>query len=69
MFAQRRCFPTKVVPIWNRPFTEAAHARVVGSYFHFSTDEWADVGVADVSPPGWAGLRDPMVVVMGRKTR
>jgi len=64
-----RCFPTKVVPVWNRPFTEASHARIVGAYFHFSADDWADVGVADVSPPGWTGQRDPMVVVMARKKK
>ena len=62
-----RCFPTKVVPIWTRPFTEAAHARVVANYFHFAPDSKWEVGVADVSPDGWVGQRDPMIVVMGRK--
>ena len=61
-----RCFPTKVVPAWTRPFTEEAHARLVGSYFRFAEGEW-DVGVADVSPDGWTGQRDPAVVVVGRK--
>ena len=61
-----RCFPTKVVPAWNRPFTEEAHARLVGAYFRFSEGEW-DVGVADVSPDGWTGQRDPAVVLVGRK--
>ena len=61
-----RCFPTKVVPIWTKPFTEAHHAQVVGAYFHFSETDW-EVGVADVSPDGWVGQRDPMVVVVGRK--
>ena len=64
-----RCFPTKVVPVWNRPFTEAHHARIVGSYFKFSSEAWAELGVADVSPDGWVGQRDPMVVVMARKAR
>ena len=64
-----RCFPTKVVPIWNRPFTEAHHVQIVGNYFKFSSDAWAELGVADVSPDGWVGQRDPMVVVMARKAR
>jgi len=61
-----RCFPTKVVPIWTAPFTEASHAKIVGAYFRYSAD-WAEVGVADVSPDGWVGQRDPMVVVVARK--
>ena len=56
----------KVVPIWTRPFTEAHHAQIVGSYFRYSAD-WSEIGVADVSPDGWVGQRDPMVVVIGRK--
>eukprot|EP00962_Isochrysis_galbana_P002574 scaffold698_cov127-Isochrysis_galbana.AAC.2 len=62
-----RCFPTKVVPAWLRPFSEPSHARIVGSYFKYSTGDWADVGVADVSPAGFVGERDPMIVVVGRK--
>jgi SAM-dependent methyltransferase len=61
-----RCFPTKVVPAWTRPFTEERHVQIVGTYFRFSACEW-EVGVADVSPDGWVGQRDPMVVVVGRK--
>ena len=57
----------KVVPIWTRPFTEDHHAQIVGSYFRFSSDEWSEIGVADVSPDGWAGQQQPMVVVMARK--
>ena len=96
-----RCFPTKVVPCWTRPFTEPAHARIVAnrvedgsrrrregrgpsaaalvergsragfveesyraqvaSYYHFAGFE--DISVADVSPDGWVGQRDPMIVV------
>jgi hypothetical protein len=52
-----RCFPTKVVPVWTRPFTEEQHVRVVGTYFRYSACEW-EVGVADVSPDGWVGQRD-----------
>ena len=62
-----RCFPTKVVPVWTKPFTEAHHAKVVGTYFRYSADWAGGVGVADVSPAGFVGQRDPMVVVMGRK--
>mmetsp|Transcript_2628 Transcript_2628/g.7668 ORF Transcript_2628/g.7668 Transcript_2628/m.7668 type:complete len:261 (-) Transcript_2628:10-792(-) len=59
-----RCFPTKVVPCWTRPFTEPAHARIVASYYHFAGFE--DISVADVSPDGWVGQRDPMIVVQAR---
>jgi len=62
-----RCFPTKVVPIWKRPFTDVSHAQIVASYFKYSSPEWVDVGIADVSPDGWVGQRDPAVVVIGRK--
>lgn len=63
-----RCFPTKVVPIWLEPFTEEAHARIVASYFHFAPAEFTDISIADVSPDGWTGLRDPMIVVAARKS-
>ena len=56
----------QVVPIWTRPFDDGHHAQIVGAYFKYSA-EWADVGVADVSPDGWVGQRDPMIVVVGRK--
>jgi SAM-dependent methyltransferase len=62
-----RCFPSKVVPAWLRPFSEPSHVRIIGAYFRYSTDDWADIGVADVSPPGFIGERDPMIVVVGRK--
>ena len=61
-----RCFPTKVVPAWTRPFNEPSHAKLVASYFRYSRSDW-EVGVADVSPDGWVGQRDPMVVVQARK--
>jgi hypothetical protein len=64
-----RCFPTKVVPIWKQPFTDVHHAEVVAAYFRYSSPEWADVGVADVSPDGWTGQRDPAIVVIGRKRK
>lgn len=62
-----RCFPSKIVPVWEYPFTEMAHAEIVGTYFKYSA-EWAGgIGVVDVSPDGWTGQRDPMIVVIGRK--
>lgn len=62
-----RCFPTKVVPIWTKPFTEVHHAQIVGNYYKYSA-EWAGgIEVADVCPDGWVGQRDPMVVIVGRK--
>ncbi|GMH56939.1 hypothetical protein TrST_g9692 [Triparma strigata] len=62
-----RCFPTKVVPIWKAPFTEENHVKIVASYFKYCGEEWSEVGVVDVSPKGWVGERDPMIVVVGRK--
>lgn len=59
-----RCFPNKVVPKWLAPFEDAAHIRHIGSYFHF-TGPWADLAVADVTPPGFG--TDPMYVVQARK--
>ena len=61
-----RCFPSKVVPAWADPFSDLSHVRLVGNYFHFSAD-WAGTECADVSPPGWLGQRDPMLVVLARK--
>jgi len=60
-----RCFPSKVVPCWNQPFTEPSHARIIASYYHYAGFD--DISVVDVSPDGWAGQRDPMVVVQARK--
>jgi hypothetical protein len=65
-----RCFPTKVVPVWLKPGSmnyEAHHALIVASYFKFSGGTEWEVSVADVSPQGWVGERDPMVVVIGKK--
>jgi len=62
-----RCFPTKVVPVWTRPFTEVSHTKIVGAYYRYSSTSWGDIGVADVSPDGWAGQRDPAIVVIARK--
>lgn len=61
-----RCFPTKVVPIWTQPFTNENHALIVAEYYHYSA-EWEGVEILDISPDGWEGERDPMIVVVGRK--
>lgn len=61
-----RCFPEKVVSKWLAPFDDLAHIRLVASYFHY-TGPWADLAVADVTPPGWGA--DPMFVVQARKPR
>ena len=62
-----RCFPSKVVPCWTRPFTEPSHARIIASYYHYAGFDDDDISVVDVSPEGWVGQRDPMVVVQARK--
>ena len=56
-----------IVDRWTRPYTEEHHVQIVGAYFRFSADGAWEVDVADVSPDGWAGQTDPMVVVVGRK--
>ena len=61
-----RCYPSKVVPMWLKPFDDYRHCRIVGQYFHYSGG-WEDLSVADVSPEGWTGARDPMYVVQARK--
>ncbi len=58
---------TKVVPCWTRPFTEPSHARIIASYYHYAGFDDDDISVVDVSPDGWVGQRDPMVVVQARK--
>eukprot|EP00793_Prasinoderma_coloniale_P006902 PRCOL_00001733-RA len=58
-----RCFPTKVIGIWNQT-TDADHCLIVGSYFRFEpklSDPMAD----DISPN--PGASDPMYVIYGRK--
>ena len=62
-----RCFPSKVVPCWTRPFTEPSHARIIASYYHYAGFDDDDISVVDVSPDGWVGQRDPMIVVQARK--
>lgn len=61
-----RCFQSKVVRRWLAPFDNVAHVELVGAYFAFSAP-WAACEVADVSPDGWAGQQNPMLVVCGRK--
>lgn len=62
-----RCFQGKVVRRWLTPFSEAEHAKLVGAYFHYSSPRWASIEVADVSPEGWVGQQNPMIIVCGRK--
>ena len=45
----------------------ALHARIIASYYHYAGFDDDDISVVDVSPDGWAGQRDPMVVVQARK--
>mmetsp|Transcript_45513 Transcript_45513/g.91871 ORF Transcript_45513/g.91871 Transcript_45513/m.91871 type:complete len:270 (+) Transcript_45513:59-868(+) len=61
-----RCFPTKIVPIWESPFSDLNHARIIGNYFHFSAP-WEEINVVDVSAPGRSGQQDPMIIVQARK--
>lgn len=67
-----RCFPSKVVPIWLDPFTEQSHAQIVANYFYYATDAtnkqslFTDITAANISPDGWTGMRDPMIVVAAR---
>ena len=43
------------------------HAQLVASYFRYAQGEWGEVVVADVSPDGWTGQKDPAIVVVARK--
>ena len=56
------------MPIWTQPFTEESHAQIIANYFHFAGG-FTDISVADISPDGWAGIRDPMIVVAARKEK
>lgn len=60
-----RCFPQKVVGMWLRPQDDTAHIKIVASYLHFAG--FVDIAVADCSPPGFVGMRDPLFVVQARK--
>jgi len=60
-----RCFPTKVIPIWMRPFDDLRHIRIVANYFHFSGFD--DISVVDMSPAGWDGVNNPMYVIQATK--
>ena len=53
--------------MWKKPFTDPHHEEVMASYFKYSAAWSGGIGVVDVSPDGWVGQRDPMIVVIGRK--
>lgn len=61
-----RCFADKVVQCWLRPFSDVNHCSIVAAYFHYSA-AWAAIDVVDVSPDGWAGMQNPMLVVVGTR--
>uniref|UniRef100_A0A7S2UWM7 Methyltransferase type 11 domain-containing protein n=1 Tax=Fibrocapsa japonica TaxID=94617 RepID=A0A7S2UWM7_9STRA len=67
-----RCFPTKVVPKWLRPFDDAAHCRIIYMYFYYSMKKshgWENIEIVDVSGEGYSGMQNPMLVVQATKTK
>ncbi|CAM9827246.1 unnamed protein product [Heterosigma akashiwo] len=67
-----RCFPTKVIPRWLKPYDDASHCRIVYMYFYYSLKEtggWENIEIVDVSPEGFKGQQDPMLVVQATKKK
>ena len=61
-----RCFPSKIVPIWKKPFSDVNHIKIVGTYFRCSGNgNWEDLVCIDVSPLNMP--TDPMLIVQARK--
>lgn len=58
-----RCFPTKVIGIWNQT-NDSDHVAIVGSYFYYEPAFGGPLA-DDISPN--PGRSDPMFVVYGRK--
>eukprot|EP00210_Caulerpa_lentillifera_P009374 g8936.t1 len=69
MSFSNRCFPTKVIQIWSQT-GDADHVYIVGSYFHYSTDNngFEEPKCVDITPKaGFFGRTDPMYMVYARK--
>jgi ubiquinone/menaquinone biosynthesis C-methylase UbiE len=64
-----RMFPTKAVSLWTST-DDADHARIVGSFFHYSSAEWEAAEVRDITRANIFGSSgDPMYVVFARKKK
>lgn len=64
-----RMFPTKAVSLWTST-DDADHARIVASFFHYSSPEWEEAQVKDITRSGiFGGSGDPMYVVYARKKK
>lgn len=62
-----RMFPTKAVSLWTST-DDADHARIVASFFHYSSDQWEPAQVKDITKENIFGSSgDPMYVVFARK--
>ena len=64
-----RMFPTKAVSLWTST-DDADHARIVASFFKYSSDSWEAAEVRDITKANFFGQAgDPMYVVFARKKK
>ena len=64
-----RMFPTKAVSLWTST-DDADHARIVASFFRYSSDSWEAAEVRDITRANIFGSAgDPMYVVFARKKK
>ncbi|KAK3272199.1 hypothetical protein CYMTET_19489, partial [Cymbomonas tetramitiformis] len=64
MSFSNRCFPTKVIQIWNQT-NDAQHVFIVASYFKYAGN-FGEITTLDISPN--PGRSDPMYIVCARKS-
>ena len=62
-----RMFPTKAVSLWTST-GDADHARIIASFFKYSSDSWEAPVAKDITKANFFGSSgDPMYVVYARK--
>ena len=64
-----RMFPTKAVSLWTST-ADADHARIIASFFKYSSDSWEAAEAKDITKANFFGSSgDPMYVVYARKRK
>lgn len=64
-----RMFPTKAVSLWTST-DDADHARIVASFFRYSSEQWEPAQARDITKESIFGSSgDPMYVVFARKKK
>ena len=64
-----RMFPTKAVSLWTST-GDADHARIIASFFKYSSGSWEAPVARDITKAGFFGSSgDPMYVVYARKKK